>query len=116
MQGPCACQWGKRFIAILERCAPRNTNNYRIHMHRHPSTWRLATTDASRCLAVAEEAEGVAALPVLATRAALDLVVAMALANAAALATGSSETAVLAVLHGGCADPVVLGIAANGLV
>lgn len=46
----------------------------------------------------------------------MGLVVAVALANTTGLATGSSETAVFTVLHGGSADPVVTGIATDGLV
>lgn len=71
---------------------------------------------AAKRLSVAQQGEGVAALPVLATGRTLDLVVAVALSDTTGLATSRSETTVFAVLHGRIADPVVARIATDGLV
>ena len=70
----------------------------------------------SKQLSVAEKRKSIATLPVLATRAANGLGELVSLAQTAALAASRGETAHLAVLHSGLADPVHARIAANSLV
>jgi hypothetical protein len=68
------------------------------------------------CLAVAVQLQGIVALPDGASAATLGLVVQVTLANTAIGATGCGQTAQLAVLVDGLADPVDAGIASHGLV
>ena len=67
-------------------------------------------------LTITEEGQGVATLPVLATRTTDGLVEAVSLAEATALATGRSQATVLAVLHGWLADPADAWVTTDGLV